>query len=74
MTPARVAAWKEERALFQEVKNLYDAGRYQETQTRADRFLSLFPKAEKREWVLRLKRKATQQLAKDQATQSTLQP
>jgi outer membrane protein assembly factor BamD (BamD/ComL family) len=74
MTPAKVAAWKEERALFQEVKNLYDAGRYQEAKTRANRFLSLFPKADKRDWVLRLKRKATQKLAKDQATRSTLQP
>jgi hypothetical protein len=64
MTPVRVAAWKEERALFQEVKNLYDLGRYREAKIRADYFLSTFPNADKREWVLRLKRKATQKLAK----------
>lgn len=63
MTASKVAAWKEERALFQEVKNLYGLGRYQEARTKADLFLSRFPRAEKQGWVVRLKRKAMQKLA-----------
>jgi hypothetical protein len=74
MTPAKVAAWKEERALFQKVKTLYDAGRYQEAKTEADRFLSTFPGAGKRDWVQRLKRKATQKLAKEPVSRTTSPP